>query len=161
MNTIDKLYLTIALMLAIPFTEARAQGMMDVHSHNIPPYYVDMLELHDAALEETFPLPAWDIAAHLRFMDSAGIGCTVLSMPAPQPYFGDSQESAAIIRRYNEDCARLKAEHPGRFKFCASLPLPDVEAALREAVYALDTLGGRRHQAGDKQPRTVFGRQGA
>ena len=32
-------------------------------------------------------------------------------------------------------------QHPGRFLFCAALPLPDVDAAVREAVYALDTLG--------------------
>lgn len=31
-------------------------------------------------------------------------------------------------------------EHPGRFLFCAALPLPDVAASIGEAVYALDTL---------------------
>ena len=61
-------------------------------------------------------------------------------MPAPQPYFGDAEESAACIRRVNEAAAKAKAGHPGRFLFCASLPLPDVAAAIREAVYALDTL---------------------
>lgn len=34
----------------------------------------------------------------------------------------------------------VKAQHEGRFLFCAALPLPDVDAAIREAVYALDTL---------------------
>ena len=40
-----------------------------------------------------------------------------------------------------EYCARLKETYPGKFKFCAALPLPDVEAAIEEAIYALDTLG--------------------
>lgn len=62
-------------------------------------------------------------------------------MPAPQPYFGDTEESCLSIRQYNEACARIKTDYPGKFKFCASLPLPDVEAAIREAIYALDTLG--------------------
>lgn len=34
----------------------------------------------------------------------------------------------------------VKTQHEGRFLFCAALPLPDVDAAIREAVYALDTL---------------------
>lgn len=62
-------------------------------------------------------------------------------MPAPQPYYGDTAESAACIRKVNEAAARAKADHPGRFIFCAALPLPDVGAAVREAIYALDTLG--------------------
>ena len=62
-------------------------------------------------------------------------------MPAPQPWFGDTEESRRAVRQYNETCARLKADYPGKFLFCASLPLPDVDAAIKEAVYVLDTLG--------------------
>lgn len=100
-----------------------------------------MLARHGAELEETFPLPAWDTVSHLDFMRDAGIEKSVLSMPAPQPYFGDAKECREAVRRYNEACARLKADKPDRFLFCASLPLPDVEAAIEEAVYALDSLG--------------------
>ena len=89
----------------------------------------------------TVPLPAWDAERHIAFMDRAGIRTAVLTMPAPQPYFGDAEESAACIRRVNEISAEVKRQHPGRFLFCAALPLPDVDAAVREAVYALDTLG--------------------
>ena len=73
-------------------------------------------------------------------MDEASLQTSVLTMPAPQPYFGDAEASAAVCRRFNEECAALKARHPERFMFCAALPLPDVDAAIREAVYALDTL---------------------
>lgn len=118
-----------------------AQQAIDVHSHNILPEFTSLLERHDAALEETFPLPSWNIASHLKFMETAGIATSVLSMPAPQPYFGDTEECCRIIRGYNEASARLKAAYPGKFLFCASLPLPDVDAAIREAIYVLDTLG--------------------
>ena len=118
-----------------------AQGIVDVHCHNILPFYMEMLEKHDAAMDEGFPLPAWDVGAHLKFMDEAGIECSILTMPAPQPYFDDTEECQRTIRRYNEYCDKLKADNPGRFKFCAALPLPDVNAAIREAIYALDTLG--------------------
>ena len=118
-----------------------AQKPVDVHTHIILPEYKELLQRHGAELEETFPLPDWDAERHIAFMDSAGIGCAILTMPAPQPYYGDVAESAACIRRINEASAEAKATYPGRFKFCASLPLPDVDAAIREAVYALDTLG--------------------
>ncbi len=118
-----------------------AQNVIDIHCHNVLPEFRALLEQHNAALEETFPLPEWSEDAHLKFMDEAGISQSVLSMPAPQPWFGDAEECRRAIRSYNESCARLKAKYPDRFLFCASLPLPDVDAALREAVYALDTLG--------------------
>lgn len=133
------LYLVILLMIG-NFT-GHARQVVDVHSHNILPDYRQVLARHHAELEEGFPLPAWDVDSHLSFMDSAGIACTVLSMPAPQPSFGDSEECRQVIRTCNEYGARLKAAYPDRFRFCAALPLPDVESAVAEAIYALDTLG--------------------
>lgn len=118
-----------------------AHGVVDVHSHNILPDYRTVLARHHAELEEGFPLPAWDVDSHLAFMDSAGIECSVLTMPAPQPYFGDSDECSRVVRQYNEYGARLKSASPNRIRFCASLPLPDVDAAVAEAIYAIDTLG--------------------
>lgn len=118
-----------------------AQSIIDVHCHNILPFYMEALEKHDAAMDEGFPLPAWNVGAHLKFMEEAGIGCSILTMPAPQPYFDDTEECQQTTRRYNEYCVKLKADYPGRFKFCAALPLPDVDAAIAEAIYALDTLG--------------------
>ena len=118
-----------------------AQSPIDVHAHIIPPEYREFLQRHGAELEETFPLPVWEAEKHLAFMDSANIQCTVLTLPAPQPYYGNTQESATFIRKINEIAAQVKAAYPGRFLFCAALPLPDVNAAIREAIYAIDTLG--------------------
>ena len=114
---------------------------VDVHTHIIIPEYMEVLKAHGAELEETFPLPTWNAERHIAFMDSADIRTAVLTMPAPQPYYGDAKESAKCIRRVNEVSARVKQDYPGKFKFCAALPLPDVDAAIREAIYALDTLG--------------------
>lgn len=124
----------------LPF-HAAAQQAIDVHCHNVLPGFVSFLESHDATSDEGYPLPKWDSESHIRFMQEAGIGLSVLSMPAPQPYFGNSDECRRVIRNYNDECARLKSACPGKFLFCASLPLPDVKAAVDEAVYALDTLG--------------------
>ena len=124
----------------LPF-HAAAQQAIDVHCHNVLPGFVSFLESHDATSDEGYPLPKWDAESHIRFMQEAGIGLSVLSMPAPQPYFGNSDECRRVIRNYNDECARLKSACPGKFLFCASLPLPDVKAAVDEAIYALDTLG--------------------
>lgn len=134
-------FILTLMMLVLISVQAVAQKVMDVHCHNILPSYIEVLERHDAAMEETSPLPEWRVEAHLQFMEEAGIGYSVLTMPAPQPWFGDVDESRHIIREYNGYCAALKRAYPGKFKFCASLPLPDVKAAVSEAIYALDTLG--------------------
>ena len=111
-----------------------AQGVTDVHSHIITPEFLSALEGEGRLLDEGFPLPQYDAEAHLRWMDEAGVQTSVLTLAAPQP------TSAKVVRSTNEAAARLKTEHPDRFLFCAALPLPDVDAAIREAVYALDTL---------------------
>lgn len=129
----------LSLLLFVSLS-SMAQNVIDTHAHMMPQSYLDCLAKHDALLDEDFPIPHWDIDEHLQFMDEAGIDCSVLSLPAPQPWFGDSKECANVIRQANEEMAAVKAGHKGRFLFCAALPLPDVDAAIREAIYALDTL---------------------
>ena len=111
-----------------------AQGMIDVHCHIITPEFVSSLESEGRLMDEGFPLPKYDVTNHLKWMDEAGVQTSVLTLAAPQP------TSADVVRQTNEAAARIKKEHPGRFMFCAALPLPDIDAAIREAVYALDTL---------------------
>ena len=134
-----RLRLIIPIILMSISSIGRAQ--MDVHSHMIPGSYLATVKAHGMEMDEGFPIPAWSAEAHLKFMDEAGIQTSVLTMPAPQPYFEDGVQSAAICRTFNEEAAALKALYPGRFLFCAALPLPDVDRALEEAKYALEVLG--------------------
>lgn len=116
-------------------------AQIDIHCHAITENYIDFVKSNGAEMDEGFPIPSWNLERHIAFMDKAGIQTSVLTMPAPQPYFGDAKASANVCRRFNEECTALKARYPGRFMFCAALPLPNVESALREAKYALETLG--------------------
>ena len=127
--------------------------VIDVHSHIIRNEYTDFLRAHNAELQETFPLPKWDIKAHLDFMENMGIDYSVLSLPAPQPYFGNSKESADMVRKLNELSAKVRDENPDKFKFLATLPLPDVKAAIKEAQYAFDVL----HADGVKLATNSYG----
>ncbi len=135
----------VAMMLV---STAFAQGVIDVHSHIITPGFISVLEQEGRLMDEGFPLPKYDVESHLKWMDEAGIATSVLTLAAPQPIGMDSlsaggnfQSATTIIRQCNEEAARIKREHPDRFRFCAALPLPDVDAAVREAKYALDVLG--------------------
>ena len=124
---------SVIALLAIA-TTVMAQGVIDVHSHIITPEFLSALESEGRLMDEGFPLPKYDADAHLKWMDDAGVQTSVLTLAAPQP------ASAKVVRSTNEAAAKLKQEHPRRFLFCAALPLPDVDAAMREAIYALDTL---------------------
>ena len=115
-------------------TMIQAQGVIDMHSHIITPEFMSALDKEGRLLDEGFPLPKWDAEAQLKWMDEAGIHTSVLTLAAPQP------TSAKVVRATNEAAAKLKYEHPDRFRFCAALPLPDVDAAIEEARYALDVL---------------------
>ena len=111
-----------------------AQGVIDVHSHIITPEFVSALENEGRLMDEGFPLPKYNVENHLKWMDEAGVQTSVLTLAAPQP------SSAQTIRQTNEVAARIKKELPGRFLFCAALPLPDVSKSIEEAKYALDVL---------------------
>ena len=126
--------LKATLFTMVLATTAYAQGLIDVHSHIITPEYVSSLIEEHRLMDEGFPLPEYDVTNHLKWMNEAGVQTSVLTLAAPQP------TSAAVVRQTNETAARIKKEHPGRFLFCAALPLPDVNAAIREVIYTLDTL---------------------
>ena len=106
-----KRLLTGLILMALFSQAVRAQ--IDLHCHMIPASYLEAVKAHGMEMDELFPIPEWKATAHLEFMDEAGIQTSVLTMSAPQPFFGDVAESAA-------------------------LPLPDVEAAIAEARYALE-----------------------
>ncbi len=142
---------TMALLLGLMIAaNSFAQGVTDVHSHLITPEFVSALEDEGRQMDEGFPLPKYDVENHLRWMDEAGVATSVLTLAAPHPLIsspdgdgkavGGKERGYAVIRQCNEAAARIKREHPGRFLFCAALPLPDVPKAIEEAKYALDVL---------------------
>lgn len=128
----------LIILLATMALSLPALAQIDIHSHAITDGYMSAVKAHGIELDEGFPIPSWDADSHLKYMDEAGIQTSVLTMPAPQPKGGDA---VAICHAWNEECAKLKTRYPGRFLFCAALPLPDVESAIAEAKYALEVLG--------------------
>jgi len=130
---------------------ALSAQLTDYHAHAITDSYRELVAKHGMSLDEGFPLPQWSAEAHLQMMAETGIGRTVLTLPAPHPYFGDIEETKREVRRLNEEYAALCLTPD--FSFAATLPLPDVQAAIAEARYALDTLGA----VGVKLATNVYG----
>ncbi len=117
--------------------------IIDAHSHVLNQEYLDLLAKHGALKEDGFPLPIWSAEVNLEMMEQGGVEWTLMSLSSPHPHFGDDEESKTFCRRFNEFCAEQVQAHPGKFGFCAVLPLPDVDAAISEAIYALDELGAK------------------
>lgn len=110
---------------------------VDVHHHYFPPQY-----LATAHPVRNFPPPManWVPQKSLDDMDRGGIRTAMLSITTPGLYFGDAAASAKLARICNDYAATLRTNYPGRFGMFTALPLPDVEASLKEMAYALDTL---------------------
>jgi predicted TIM-barrel fold metal-dependent hydrolase len=114
---------------------------IDVHHHVLPPPYLAALE--HAGIADPIPgvdWPAQDTEATLAMMDRQGIATAIVSISDPGVLFGDLALARKLARTVNEFTAGLVADHPQRFGAFAVLPLPDVDAALHEVAYALDTL---------------------
>ena len=75
-------------------------AQIDLHSHAITEGYLNYIKANGAEMDEGFPIPSWDADRHITFMNKAGIQTAVLTMPAPQPFFGNAEASAAVCRRY-------------------------------------------------------------
>ena len=116
---------------------------IDFHSHAMLPSYINALKSLkiDAAAEEGFPLPKWTAEAHLRFMQDAGIDYSVLSIPTPHIYNGDSVESTESAYLINEELSALCKQYPDKFGFVAVLPMPNLTGSINEITHAMDKLG--------------------
>ncbi|WP_243653517.1 amidohydrolase family protein [Pseudonocardia endophytica] len=115
---------------------------IDVHQHLVPPPYREALAAAGITDVGGRALPDWSPQAALDQMSDAAISSAVLSVSAPGTTLLDDPSAAArLARTLNEYGAELTRDHPGRFGHFATLPLPDVDAAVVEARHALDDLG--------------------
>src|SRR5262245_9890346 len=115
---------------------------IDTHHHVFPPEYLkalDRLGLREAGGGDV-AFPDWSPEASIAMMDRYAVATAMVSISSPGVFFGDVRSASDLARICNEYMAQLAHKYPGRFGVLASVPLPDVKAAVAEAVYALDEL---------------------
>ena len=81
------------------------------------------------------------IPTRLQQMDDAGVQMQVLSPAASPPYAEKESDAVEAARLINDSYAELAQKYPERFNAVVSLPLPHIDAALREMERGLDQLG--------------------
>jgi 6-methylsalicylate decarboxylase len=149
---------------------------IDVHHHYAPPMWLKVLS--EAGALNVTAWKGWHYSQAVEAMDRAGVQTSYSSITTPGIYFAEgfgnqqappgatlNNDVVAMARDANEYGAKMKADYPGRFGIWASLPLPNVDASLKEIAYAFDTLKldgvgfttsiGKRY-LGDKSFSPVF-----
>ncbi len=113
---------------------------IDVHHHIVPPTWREAMA-KAGVLRDT--VANWSPAQSIEQMDRCGTQTALLS---PGQFVwrlgaeGREKLQVSDARAANEYGAKMVADDPGRFGLFATLPLPEIDATLREIAYALDTL---------------------
>ena len=114
-----------------------ASGKIDTHQHFFPKPYVDGIGLDTLARQmPNKKAPEWSPERAIAMMDAHGISEGILSVSSGPPI----PDAPTLLRKCNEAAGDLRQRYPGRFGAFASLPLPDIDASLREIAYSLDAL---------------------
>jgi predicted TIM-barrel fold metal-dependent hydrolase len=113
-----------------------SSGRIDVHQHVLPPFWVDGLKQRHSVHRP----PAWTPEGAIAYMDSRDIAKGILSLTAPAITDWTDDERPDIARKVNDYTASLVRQWPERFGNFATLPLPNIDAALSELAYAFDAL---------------------
>jgi len=112
---------------------------IDTHHHMLPEFFFE------ATNEKANPVgglkpQAWTPERSLAFMDEAEIDIAVTSISTPGIELPDLLASKELARKCNDFAAMLVAKYPRRFGALGSVPMPDIDDAIEEVVYALDVL---------------------
>lgn len=110
---------------------------IDIHHHFAPPAWV--AEVKGRPLLQTANT-TWTPEKSIEDLDRAGSAAAVISITNPGLWFGDNQATNRVARACNEYGAKLVQQYPTRFGLFAAMPLPDVDATLKEIAHAYDVL---------------------
>jgi predicted TIM-barrel fold metal-dependent hydrolase len=130
----------IIILTARPSSAQSASNMslprrIDVHSHFLPDFYRDALAANGHSHPDGMPaIPEWSTERHLEMMSTAHISKSILSLSSPGTHLTPSNPSltTSLTRQCNAYASSLAAQYPDNFGYWASLPLPNVSAALQE-----------------------------
>lgn len=113
---------------------------IDTHHHFVPPFY--LAEVGADAVARTLvsgKAPEWTPQHSIDAMDRNGIATALVSISAPG-FQCEEVKRPDLCRRCNDYAAKMRVDFPGRFGSFAGLPLPDIDASLKEIARSLDEL---------------------
>jgi 6-methylsalicylate decarboxylase len=117
---------------------------IDIHQHFASPTWMQRTLASGRAGFQ--PLQNWTPARAIEEMDKAGVELSMLSSTQPavgwwsDDFQPDRDAAIRVAREMNDFGAKLVSDYKGRFGLFALLPLPDIDASLKEIAYAFDTL---------------------
>jgi len=111
---------------------------LDLHHHFGTPDWIRMTATRQSQGYQTWQ--PYTPAKALEDMDRGGVAISLLSVTTPGIWFGDKDATRRMARELNDYGARMVSDYKGRFGLFAVLPLPDVDASLKEIEYAFDNL---------------------
>ena len=124
--------------------------IVDAYTHILPAGYQALLEekitdrdmsLNSARYAQTIPTLV-DLEARFRLMDDFGEYIQVVSVASPPVHsIAPPAVAAELCRAANDELAEMVLKHPHRFAAgIATLPMNDMDAALKEAQRAIKDL---------------------
>jgi len=134
--------MTHATVAAAPDLRRLGGGRrIDVHQHVILPEYEKALQRSGALDPSRPPRKKSEPAQVLEHMAGLGIDAALLNpVNTLGVHHGDDANARYLTETTNEALAKFVSAAPDRLGFFAILPVPDVDGALRQVAYALDTL---------------------
>jgi 6-methylsalicylate decarboxylase len=114
-----------------------AANRIDVHHHFYAPAYLDAMGETNARRPE---IRDWTVARTKEEMDKNGVATALLSLSPPGFHHQPAEQARRTARSINEHAAKMRSADPARFGHFASVPMPNVDDAIAEIGYALDTL---------------------
>ncbi|HUB14791.1 MAG TPA: amidohydrolase family protein [Acetobacteraceae bacterium] len=122
----------------------------DVHAHYTPKNFSEFmgdrfaspthLAVKRGLARHPFSDTQEDIEARFRLMEDAGVGRQVLS-PNHPPYLPDEAECVTAVKMLNDAYAEFAHRYPDRISSYVMLPLPHIDASLKEMERGFDELG--------------------
>jgi aminocarboxymuconate-semialdehyde decarboxylase len=151
------------------FALANKTLRVDFHTHIIPEDFPDLAEKYGDARFPTLTKTcdcgaeifiqgksfrkitdqAWDIEKRIADMDREGIDIQVLSpIPVTLSYWASAEAGLELAQIQNDFIASIAKEHPERFIGLGTVPLQDVDIAIREMDRAVHEIGLKGLQIG-------------
>ncbi len=132
-------------------------SVIDVHTHMLSQAWFELIKAKGAPRFEVkrskdYPAPLgihsdgapfmtpqpghFDYELRIREMDAARVDLAIVSLTAPNCYWGDAETSLKAAQLVNDDMAAAQAAYPARIRWLASLPWEHPKLALRELTRA-------------------------